>query len=58
MKGLFATVFVTVVFVVKGIDVQAQVAQMLEQLRSRRVAFLTNPTGVDDKLVPLYEKVM
>jgi uncharacterized protein YbbC (DUF1343 family) len=49
---------VSLILVVTSIDVQKQVSNLLKQLSNKRVAFLTNPTGVDDLLVPLYQRVL
>lgn len=51
-------VYVVCLTMAQGIDVPAQLTALLNQLRNQKVAFLTNPTGVDDKLVPLYQRVL
>jgi uncharacterized protein YbbC (DUF1343 family) len=40
------------------IDVPQQLSDLLSHLRNKRVAFLTNPTGVDHTLTPIYQSVL
>lgn len=41
-----------------SIDVQTQLARLLAKLRGKKVGFLTNPTGVDDNLKPIFQTVL
>jgi uncharacterized protein YbbC (DUF1343 family) len=58
MKITFLSTILLLAGTVQAIYVQAQVLELLILLKNQKVAFLTNPTGVDDKLVPIYQRVL
>lgn len=41
-----------------SIDVQRQLDNLLLKLKGKRVGFLTNPTGVDNNLKPIFQTVL